>query len=71
MARNFVVALNGEESSFDFKPVDRAALHGEPRRVALDRDGKASSRESLTEDASILIESGMTGTGWEPDLEGK
>ena len=64
MARNIVVALDGEESSFDFKPVDRAALYGKRRRVALDRDGELCSRASLTEDGSILIKSGMTAQGY-------
>lgn len=64
MARNIVVTINGEESSFDFKPVDRAALYGKRRRVALDRDGEACSRASLTEDGSILIKSGMTGQAY-------
>lgn len=64
MARNIVVTLDGEESSFDFKPIDRAALYGKRRRVALDRDGEACSRASLTEDGSILIKSGMTGQAY-------
>lgn len=64
MARNIVVALDGEESSFDFKPIDRAALYGKRRRVALDRDGEACTRASLTEDGSILIKSGMTGQAY-------
>jgi hypothetical protein len=64
MARNIVVELDGEESSFDFKPVDRAALYGKRRRVALDRDGEQCSRASLTENGSILIKSGMTGQAY-------
>lgn len=64
MARNIVVELDGEESSFDFKPVDRAALYGKRRRVALDRGGEPCSRASLTENGSILIKSGMTGQAY-------
>lgn len=64
MARNIVVELDGEESSFDFKPIDRAALYGKRRRVALDRDGELCSRASLSEDGSILIKSGMTGQAY-------
>lgn len=44
MARNIVVTLHGEESSFDFKAIDRAAIYGKRRRVALDRDGEACTR---------------------------
>ena len=64
MARNIVVLLDGEESSFDFKAIDRAAINGKRRRVALDRDGEACNRASLTEDGSVLIKSGMTGQAY-------
>jgi hypothetical protein len=64
MARNIVVTLDGEESSFDFKAIDRAAIYGKRRRVALDRDGEACTRASLTEDGSVLIKSGMTGQAY-------
>ena len=67
MARNIVVELDGEKSSFEFKPIDRAALYGKRRRVALDRDGEPCSRASLSEDGSILIKSGMTGQAYFDD----
>jgi hypothetical protein len=64
MSRNIVVTLDGEESSFDFKAIDRAAIYGKRRRVALDRDGQVCTRASLTEDGSVLIKSGMTGQAY-------
>ena len=39
MAKNIIVSLDGEESSFGFKAVDRASLYGKRRRIALDKDG--------------------------------
>ena len=79
MARVISVSLEGVESSFGFKAVDRAVLYGRRRRVALDRDGQPCSRASLLEDGSILLRSGMTGQGYflpegtflkQSDLEG-
>lgn len=64
MARALVVSLDGVESSFGFKSVDRAELYGRRRRVALDRDGQFCSRASLLEDGSLLLRSGMTGQGY-------
>ena len=79
MARVISVALEGVESAFTFKAVERAALYGKRRRVALDRDGQPCSRASLLEDGSLLLRSGMTGQGYflpdgrfvkQSDLEG-
>lgn len=64
MARVISVDLGGVESSFEFKAVDRAAIYGKRRRVALDRDGQPCSRASLMEDGSLLLRSGMTGQGY-------
>ena len=79
MARVISVSLDGVESSFSFKAVDRAALYGKRRRVALDRSGEPCSRASLLQDGSLLLRSGMTGQGYflsdgsflkQSDLEG-
>ena len=79
MARVISVSLDGVESSFGFKAVDRSALYGKRRRVALDRSGEPCSRASLLEDGSLLLRSGMTGQGYflpdgafvkQADLEG-
>lgn len=79
MARVISVSLDGVESTFAFKAVDRAALYGKRRRVALDRDGRPCTRASLLEDGSLLLRSGMTGQGYflpdgrflkQSDLEG-
>lgn len=64
MARTLVVSLDGVESSFGFKSVDRADLYGRRRRVALDREGEFCSRASLLDDGSLLLRSGMTGQGY-------
>jgi len=64
MARSIVVSLAGEGSSFGFKAVDRAAIYGKRRRVALDRDGEPCTRVGMLEDGSLLLRSGMTGQGY-------
>lgn len=79
MARVIAVSLDGIESTFGFKAVDRSAIYGKRRRVALDREGQPCSRASLLEDGSLLLRSGMTGQGYflpdgtylkQSDLEG-
>jgi hypothetical protein len=64
MARVIQVALGSTESSFTFKPVDRAALYGKRRRVALDGVGEPCTRASLLDDGSMILKSGMTGQGY-------
>lgn len=64
MARVISVSLDGVESTFGFKAIDRSALYGKRRRVALDRSGEPCSRASLLEDGSLLLRSGMTGQGY-------
>lgn len=79
MARTIAVALAGKESSFAFKAVERSALYGKRRRVALDSSGQPCGRASLLEDGSLILKSGMTGQGYfladgsfmkQTDLEG-
>lgn len=64
MARSLVLTLDGEESSFGFKPVDRAAIYGKRKRVALDKNGQPCTRASLLEDGSLLLKSGMSAQGY-------
>lgn len=64
MARNICVALNGIESTFEFKSVDRAALYGKRRRIALDANGQPCGRASILDDGSMILKSGMTGQGY-------
>jgi hypothetical protein len=64
MARVMAVSFAGEEAMFEFKAVDRSALYGKRRRVALDRHGKPCTRASLLDDGSMLLVSGMTGQGY-------
>jgi hypothetical protein len=79
VARTISVALAGKESSFAFKAVERSALYGKRRRVALDANGQPCGRASLLEDGSLILKSGMTGQGYflddgsfmkQTDLEG-
>ena len=79
MARVISVMLDGVESTFAFRAVDRSALYGKRRRVPLDRGGQPCVRASLLEDGSLLLKSGMTGQGYfladgsfmkQADLEG-
>jgi hypothetical protein len=64
MASTINVALDGSEAVFTFKPVDRAALYGKRRRIALDENGQPCSRASLLDDGSMLLRSGMTAQGY-------
>jgi hypothetical protein len=63
MASTINVSLDGAEAVFTFKPVDRAALYGKRRRIALDESGQPCSRASLLDDGSMLLRSGMTAQG--------
>lgn len=64
MARVISVGLQGVESTFEFKSVDRAALYGKRRRIALDTNGQPCGRASILDDGSMLLKSGMTGQGY-------
>lgn len=64
MAKNIVVSFQGQESSFAFKPVERAKLYGKKQRVVLDQSGNPCTKASLLEDGSLLLKSGMTGQGY-------
>ena len=67
MARQIVVSLDGEQSTFDIKKLSRSKLYGRRKRVPLDPQGHACTRASLTEDGSLLIQSGMTAQGYFTD----
>jgi hypothetical protein len=64
VARVISVSFGETESTFEFKPIDRAALYGKRRRVALDAGGEPCSRASLLDDGSMMLMSGMTGQGY-------
>jgi len=64
MASTINVELDGDSAVFTFKPVDRAALYGKRRRIALDESGQPCSRASLLDDGSMLLRSGMTAQGY-------
>lgn len=58
------VTLGGDEAVFGFTAVDRAAIYGRRRRLALDESGEPCTRASLLEDGTMLLRSGMTGQGY-------
>jgi hypothetical protein len=79
MPATIVVTLGGDEAVFGVTAVDRSALYGRRRRLALDDSGAPCSRASLLEDGTTLLRSGMTGQGYfladghwvaQADLEG-
>ena len=67
MARLIIVSLNDTQSSFEFSKIDRSKLYGRKRRLLLDHDKKICRRAKLTEDGSLLLQSGMTGQGYFDD----
>ena len=64
MGRVISVGLQGVESTFEFKSVDRSALYGKRRRIALDANGQQCARGSILDDGSMLLKSGMTSQGY-------
>lgn len=64
MARAIVLNHAGADSRFDFKKLERKALYGGRRRVALDAGGAPCQRASLTRDGRFLLRSGMTSQGY-------
>ena len=64
MAKEIVVKFGDKESTFSYKPVDRASLYGKRKRVLLDQNGEPCSRASLLEDGSLLLKSGMSAQGY-------
>lgn len=64
MAREIVVALNGNASRFAFKKVDRKALYGSRKRVPLDPAGAECAKGELTADGALLIRQGMAAQGY-------
>ena len=58
------MGLQGVESTFEFKSVDRSALYGKRRRIALDANGQQCARGSILDDGSMLLKSGMTSQGY-------
>lgn len=64
MASTINVVLDGDEAVFTFSPVDRTALYGRRRRIALDESGQPCTRASLLDDGSMLLRSGMTAQGY-------
>lgn len=64
MARNLVLVLDGEQSEFGIKALNREDIYGKRKRVALDADGELCSKASLLDDGSLLLKSGMTAQGY-------
>lgn len=59
MALQLHFRLDGVESKFDFKKIDRDKLYGRRRRVVLDDAGKDCVKAELSEDGTTIITSGM------------
>ena len=64
MAKGLSLVLNGKESVFGLSSMDRAAVYGKRRRIALDTKGEPCIRVSLLADGSMALKSGMTGQGY-------
>lgn len=67
MAREIVVSRDGKVSTFAMSKVDRSKLYGKRRRLHLGPDGEVCTRAALTEDGSMLVQSGMTAQGYFTD----
>lgn len=70
MARGIVVEHGGAVSQFALEKVERAKLYGSRKRIALDGEGQACIRGSLTDDGQVLLRAGMTAQGYF-DREGR
>lgn len=64
MAATISVSLDGAEGVFTFSPVDRSALYGRRRRLALDESGNPCSRAALLGDGSMILQAGMSAQGY-------
>ena len=64
MSKPVVVSWSGTESSWSLRSLNRAALYGRRKRLALDADGNPCTRASLLDDGSLLLRSGMSGQGY-------
>lgn len=64
MARNIVLALGGEPSSFALSRLDREKLYGKKQRVVVDEAGRPCEPAWLTLDGSALVPSGGTAHVW-------
>lgn len=64
MGRGLKVRYAQTVTEFALQKVERAALYGSKRRVAVDEDGRFCSRASLTDDGTALLRSGMTAQGY-------
>jgi hypothetical protein len=64
LAKPLIVALGGETFSFILSKVERSDLYGSRKRVPTDAGGRPCTRAGLTQDGSLLIDSGMSGQGY-------
>jgi hypothetical protein len=64
VAKSITFSLNGSESVFEITTLERSAVYGKKRRVALDSSGKPCSRVTVTSDGSTMLKSGMTGQAY-------
>jgi hypothetical protein len=64
LAKEIIVSLAGNESTFSFQKIDRSKLYGRKRRLALGPDGQPCQKAQLLEDGTLLLLSGMTAQGY-------
>ena len=58
MAREIILGLDGEPSTFDFEKIDRDKLYGRKERIIVDEEGRQCSSAMLTSDGAALVPSG-------------
>ena len=71
MAKQIIVTLGGNTSTFDFKKISRSDLYGKTSRRALDPEGEPCRRAQVTKDGSLLLRSGMTAQGYFKQTNGE
>lgn len=60
MARAIIVDLDGTESCFACRKLDRGAFYDKRQRLAVDAQGQRRQRAALTRDGRCLLRADMT-----------
>lgn len=64
MPRGIVVEFCGATSALPLQKIERTALYGVRRRIAVDAQDRPCTRAALTDDGAVLLRTGMTAQGW-------
>lgn len=67
MAKSIVAKHNGKISSFGVRKLERSALYGAKKRIALDADGVQCTTAAMTSEGETILRSGMVTQGWFDD----